>query len=67
VFSFGYVAHDAAADPNALLDTSVTVGPDGIVREIAVRWGTWTYTVTYGGLGSTKPIAVPANANPFRR
>jgi hypothetical protein len=67
VFPFGYVAHDAATDPSALLDTSVTVGPDGTVREIAVRWGTWTYTVTYSGLGSTKPIAVPANAKPFRR
>lgn len=67
VFPFGYVAHDAAADPSALLEASVTVGPDGIVREIAVRWGTWTYTVAYSGLGSTKPIAVPANAKPFRR
>jgi hypothetical protein len=67
VFPFGYVAHDGAADPDALLDTSVTVGPDGIVREIAVRWGTWTYTVTYSGLGTTKPIAVPPNAKPFRR
>jgi hypothetical protein len=35
---FGYVAHDEAADPAALLDTAVTVGSDGIVRKIAVSW-----------------------------
>jgi hypothetical protein len=34
VFPFGYVAHDEAANPAALLDTSVTVGADGVVREI---------------------------------
>jgi uncharacterized protein with GYD domain len=44
------VAHDEAADPAAPLGAAVTVGADGIVREIAVTWGTgasaWTYTVT---------------------
>jgi hypothetical protein len=39
VFPFGYVAHDAAADPRSLLDTAVTAGPDGVIREIAVTWG----------------------------
>jgi hypothetical protein len=67
VFPFGYVAHGAAADPKALLDTSVTVGADGIVRQIAVSWGTWTYAVTYRALGSTPALVAPENARPFRR
>jgi hypothetical protein len=66
VFPFGYVAHDAAADPASLLDTAVTVGSDGVIREIAVTWGTWTYTVTYSDLGSTQPIIAPANAKTLR-
>jgi hypothetical protein len=69
VFPFGYVAHDAAADPAALLDTSVTV-TDGIVREIAVTWGTnasaWTYTVAYSKLGATPAPVAPANPQPLR-
>ena len=66
VFPFGYVAHAAAADPRSLLDTAVTVGPDGVIREIAVTWGTWTYTVTYSDLGSTPPLVAPANATSIR-
>ena len=66
VFPFGYVAHDEAADPAAPLDTAVTVSPEGVVRQIAVTWGTdasaWTYTVTYSGLGATPAPAAPANA-----
>jgi hypothetical protein len=66
VFPFGYVAHDEAANPVAALDVSVTVGPDGIVREIAVTWGAtasaWTYDVTYSRLGSTPAPIPPANA-----
>jgi hypothetical protein len=46
VLPFGYVAHGEAADPAAPLDTTVTVGADGIVRQIAVTWGTWSHTVT---------------------
>jgi hypothetical protein len=69
VLPFGYVAHDEAADPAALLDTAVTVGADGIVRKIAVTWGTsasaWTYTVTYSGLGATPAPTAPRNARPF--
>ena len=65
VLPFGYVAHDAAADPKNPLDTGVTVGADGIVREIVVRWGTWTYTVTYSDLGTTAALVAPANARPF--
>jgi hypothetical protein len=66
VFPFGYVAHDAATNPASLLDTGVTVGSDGVIRDIAVTWGTWTYTVTYGDLGSTPPIIAPANAKTLR-
>jgi hypothetical protein len=66
VLPFGYVAHDAAADPASLLDTAVTVGSEGVIREIAVTWGTWTYTVTYSDLSSTPPLVAPANAKSLR-
>jgi hypothetical protein len=62
VLPFGYVAHDEAADPANPLLTAVTVGPEGVVREIAVIWGTWTYTVTYSRLGETAAPKAPANA-----
>ncbi|MBO0838926.1 MAG: hypothetical protein J2P28_25905, partial [Actinobacteria bacterium] len=55
-----------AANPASLLHTAVTVGPDDVIRDIAVTWGTWTYTVTYSDLGSTPPIVAPANAKPLR-
>jgi hypothetical protein len=63
---FGYVAHGAAADPASLLHTAVTVGSDGVIREISVTWGTWTYTVAYSDLGSTPPLVAPANAKSLR-
>jgi hypothetical protein len=70
VFPFGYVAHDEAADPSAPLDTAVTLGADGVIRKIAVTWGSsasaWTYTVTYSGLGATAALVAPANARPLR-
>jgi hypothetical protein len=65
VFPFGFVAHDEAHDASAPLDTAVTVGPGGVIREIAVAWGTWTYTVTYRNLGKAGPVVAPANARPF--
>ncbi|HET7855544.1 MAG TPA: hypothetical protein VFL41_03730 [Gaiellaceae bacterium] len=67
VLPFGYVAHGEASDPAALLDVAVTVNADGIVREIAVRWPGWTYTVAYNKLGSTSAPVAPANAKPLRR
>jgi hypothetical protein len=67
VLPFGNVAHGEAADPAALLDTSVTVGADGVVRELTVRWPGWIYTVTYSGLGTTAAPAAPENARPLRR
>ena len=66
VLPFGYPANGAAADPTAALAAAVTVGTDGIVREIAVSWGSgasaWTYVVSYERLGETPPIVAPANA-----
>jgi hypothetical protein len=67
VFPFGYVAHDEASDPAAALDTAVTVGPGGVVREIGVTWGTWTYTVTYSRLGASPPLVAPRNARSLLR
>jgi hypothetical protein len=70
VLPFGYVAHDEAADPAASLRTAVTVGADGIVREIAVTWGSgasaWSYTVGYHRLDATPAPVAPANARPLR-
>ena len=65
VLPFGYVAHDEAENPQALLDTEVTVGSGGVVREIAVTWGTWRYTVAYDNLGATAAPEAPANAQPL--
>jgi hypothetical protein len=48
----------------------VTVGADGVVRELAVTWGTgasaWTYTVAYSGLGTTPAPDAPANARSLK-
>lgn len=63
---FGYVAHGRAADPAALLDASLTVGADGVIRELAVSWPGWTYTVSYSGLGATPAPEAPENAKPLR-
>jgi hypothetical protein len=62
VLPFGYVAHDEAADAAAPVDVALTVGPDDVVREIAVSWGTWIYTATYSGLGTTPAPVAPENA-----
>lgn len=63
VLPFGYVVHGEAENPAALLDVSVTVGEDGLVREIAVSWDpAWRYTVTYSALGSTTAPEAPPNA-----
>jgi hypothetical protein len=67
VLPFGYVAHDEAANASALLDVAVTVGADGVVRQISVSWGTWDYTVTYGSLGSAPALKAPKNARDLVR
>jgi hypothetical protein len=60
------VAHDEAANPEAPLATAVTVDAAGVVRELVVSWGTWTYTVAYGGLGTTPALVAPASARSLR-
>jgi hypothetical protein len=67
VFPFGYVAHDEAADPAAPLDTAITVGADGLIRELSVSWGTWVYTVAYSDLGATAAPVAPKNAKSLLR
>ena len=67
VLPFGYAAHDEAADPSAPLDVAVTVAEDGVVRKIAVTWGTWSYTVAYSALGETPAPVAPDDARPLRR
>jgi hypothetical protein len=67
VLPFGYVAHDQAADPANPLQAAVTVGPNGVVREIAVTWGSWKYSVTYSKLGATAAPDAPANARDLLR
>jgi hypothetical protein len=70
VLPFGYVANDAA-DPATPLDTAVTVGADGVIREIAVTWGAgdsaWTYTVAYSKLGETPAPVAPESPRPLRK
>jgi hypothetical protein len=67
VLPFGNVAHGEASDPANALDTSITVGPDGIIRELRVTWEAWTYTVAYSDLGATPAPQPPKNARPLRR
>jgi hypothetical protein len=71
VLPWGYVAHDQAADPAALLDAAITVEPDGIFSEIAVTWGAGAsaliYTVTYQRLGATPALVAPEGARPLKR
>ena len=58
-----YRAHEGYS----ALRRAIELGPEGVIREIAVTWGTWTYTVTYSNLGSTPPLVAPADAKPLRR
>jgi hypothetical protein len=67
VLPFGFVAHDQAADPEVPLETTVTVGSDGIVREVRVEWGTWVFDVGYRNLGTTPALQAPKNPVPLRR
>jgi hypothetical protein len=65
VLPFGYVAHEAA-DPASPLQVAVTVGADDVVRQIAVGWGTWTYTVSYRDLGATPAPIASSDARSLR-
>jgi hypothetical protein len=70
VLPFGYVANAEADDPAAPLQAAVTVGADGIVREITVTWGTgnsaWRYTVAYSHLGATPAPVAPKARDTLR-
>jgi hypothetical protein len=64
VLPFGYVAHDAAADPSNLIDVSIGVGADGLIEEIHAIWGggsSWSYRLRYSDLGTTAAIEKPPN------
>ena len=67
---FGNVAHGDAANPNALIDISISVRPDGTIGEIHATWGgdsSWSYRLIYRDLGSTAPLEKPANVQPCPR
>jgi hypothetical protein len=66
VLPFGYVGHDDAANPRSPLAVAVTIGPEGVVREILASWGSWVYSVRYRDLGATPPIAAPPSTRPLR-
>lgn len=67
VLPFGYAANDQAANAAAPLDAAVTVGADGVIREVALSWGTWTYAVTYSELGTTVAPTAPENAESIQK
>jgi hypothetical protein len=62
VLPFGFVAHGGVAEPGSPLETSVTVGADGVIRGLSITWGPWAYTVGYSDLGSTRALDVPKKA-----
>jgi hypothetical protein len=69
VLPYGFVAHDAVADPASPLHVNLTVGPDHVIRSIGATWGgasAWTYTVTFSQLGTTPPVVAPAGARSLR-
>jgi hypothetical protein len=70
VLPYGYVAHDAAANPASLIDVSITVGADRTIGEILATWGggsSWSYRLSFSDLGSTAPPEKPANFTPCTR
>jgi hypothetical protein len=70
VLPYGYVAHDAAADPVSLIDVSITVGVDGTIGEILATWGggsSWSYRLSFSDLGTTAPLQKPAIVEPCAR
>jgi hypothetical protein len=70
VLPYGYVAHDAAADPASLIDVSITVGGDGTIGEILATWGggsSWSYRLSFSDLGTTAPLEAPADFEPCTR
>jgi hypothetical protein len=69
VLPFGYVAHGEADDPAAVIHAAVTVGADGVVREVTATWGggaSWAYEAAYRDLGATPAPGAPPDARPLR-
>ena len=67
---FGNVAHDDAANPETLIDISISVTADGTIGEIHATWGSessWSYRLIYSDLGSTAPLEKPTNVAPCPR
>ncbi|MEZ5126418.1 MAG: hypothetical protein R2826_09245 [Thermoleophilia bacterium] len=68
VFPFGFIPEDDAPKADAPLDVTLTVGDDGLVRELTASWGAgesaWSYSIAYSDLGSTAPVAAPASTLP---
>ena len=70
VLPFGNVAHDDAANPETLIDISISVTADGTIGEIHATWGSessWSYRLIYSDLGSTAPLEKPTNVAPCPR
>jgi hypothetical protein len=70
VLPYGYVAHDDASKPEALIDVSITVGSDGTIDEILASWGgeaSWTYRLDFSDLGDTPPLEAPMEFRPLKR
>ena len=56
-----------AFDPALLCDRWTGVGADGVIRQIALSWGTWTYAVTYSELGTTAAPTAPEGAESIQK
>jgi hypothetical protein len=65
VLPYGYVAHDDASNPGALVDVRITVRADETIEEIHATWGgasSWSYRLSFSELGSTPAPTAPADA-----
>jgi hypothetical protein len=72
MFGVGRTEHNAPGGRQHALQFRMSVGRDGLVRQVSVtlqqhtrsgtRDGTYTWSVTYSRLGSTPPITPPASS-----
>jgi hypothetical protein len=70
VLPYGFVAQDEASDPDSLIDVSISVGDDGLIEEIHATWGgqaSWSYRLSFSGLGTTDSVEKPTNVEPCTR
>jgi DNA-directed RNA polymerase specialized sigma24 family protein len=64
VLPYGYVAQDDASNPAARIEVRITVGADKAIQEIRATWSgasSWSYRLSFSGLGSTPAPTVPDN------